>query len=236
MVSNFRLPGPQIGAASDGECDSIWGMPRGYFITHPDVIIDPDQPIERWPLSARGRERMRGLLGQPWVRQLGGVLSSSEQKALDGAEILASALGVPHRVVRELGEYDRSSTGLLPPEEFWSLVDEFFAWPERSIRGWERAVDAQARVLGAVRAAAASWAPGDASAPDLAFVAHGAVGALLLAKLNGAAISRDFDQPRAPAGSPPGSGGGYYFCLLLPTLEVEHGWRAIDELPPLPDR
>jgi hypothetical protein len=34
-------------------------MASGYFITHPDVIIDPAKPIERWGLSPRGRERMR---------------------------------------------------------------------------------------------------------------------------------------------------------------------------------
>jgi broad specificity phosphatase PhoE len=203
-------------------------MARGYFITHPDVIIDPARPIERWALSPRGRERMQSLLAQPWVRGIGCVLSSSEQKALDGAEILVAALGVPHRVVRELGEYDRSSTGLLPPGEFWPLVDEFFAWPERSIRGWERAVDAQARISAAVRAAAASWQPRSPVAPDLAFVAHGAVGALLLAELSGAAISRAFDQPLPPAGSPPGSGGGHFFSFALPGLELEQRWQAID--------
>ena len=89
------------------------------------VIIDPAKPIERWGLSPRGRERMHALLGQPWLRSVGLVLSSSEQKALDGAEILAPALGVPHRVVPELGEYDRSSTGLLPPAQFWPLVEQF---------------------------------------------------------------------------------------------------------------
>ena len=203
-------------------------MARGYFITHPDVIIDPERPIERWALSPRGRQRMHSLLAQPWVRSIGCVLSSSEQKALDGAEILVAALGVPHRVVHELGEYDRSSTGLLPSAEFWPLVDEFFRWPERSIRGWERAVDAQARVLGAVRSAVASWAPRAGEAPDLAFVAHGAVGALLLAQLSGASISRSFDQPLPPAGSPPGTGGGYFFSFSLPGLEIEQRWQAID--------
>jgi broad specificity phosphatase PhoE len=203
-------------------------MARGYFITHPDVIIDPARPIERWVLSPRGRERMQSLLSWSWVRRIGCVLSSSEQKALDGAEILVAALGVPHRVVPELGEYDRSSTGLLPPGEFWPLVDEFFAWPERSIRGWERALDAQARISAAVRAAAASWQPPSPEAPDLAFVAHGAVGALLLAELSGAAISRAFDQPLPPAGSPPGSGGGHFFSFSLPGLELEQRWQAID--------
>jgi broad specificity phosphatase PhoE len=205
-------------------------MARGYFITHPDVIIDPDKPIERWGLSARGRERMRSLCQQPWLRSVGCVLSSSEQKALDGAELLVAALAVPQRIVHELGEYDRSSTGLLPPAEFWPLVEQFFAQPEQSIRGWERAVDAQARVLEAVRGAVAGWQEQARSSerPDLAFVAHGAVGALLLAALSGAAISREFDQPRSAPGSVPGSGGGYYFSFSLPELKLQHAWRPID--------
>jgi broad specificity phosphatase PhoE len=205
-------------------------MATGYFITHPDVIIDPERPIERWSLSPRGRERMQALFSQPWVRRVGRVLSSSEQKALDGADILVTTLGVPHLVVHELGEYDRSSTGLLPPDEFLALVDEFFRWPERSIRGWERAVDAQARIFGAVRAAAVNWAPSSPEAPDLAFVAHGAVGALLLAQLSGASISQAFAQPSPPAGSPPGAGGGHYFSFSLPGLELEQPWQAIDSV------
>jgi broad specificity phosphatase PhoE len=205
-------------------------MARGYFITHPDVIIDPERPIERWALSPRGRERMQTLLSQRWVLGIGRVLSSSEQKALDAADILVTALGVPHEVVRELGEYDRSSTGLLPPDEFLVLVDEFFRWPERSIRGWERAVDAQARVFGAVRAAAANWAPSSPDGPDLAFVAHGAVGALLLAQLSGASISHAFAQPLPPAGSPPGTGGGHFFSFSLPGLKLEQRWQPIDSV------
>lgn len=205
-------------------------MPSGYFVTHPDVSIDPAKPIERWGLSPRGRERMRALLEQPWLRRVGCILSSGEQKALDGAEILLSVLTVPHRVVPELGEYDRSSTGLLQPEEFWPLVDEFFRWPERSIRGWEPAAQAQSRVVAAVHAASTTWLAsahgGEAS--DLAFVAHGAVGALLLAHLSGAPISRDFDQPRPAPGGPPGSGGGNYFRFSLQAFELEQGWRAID--------
>ena len=82
----------------------------------------------------------------------------------------------------------------------------------------------------AVRAASTDWlasAP-SAHAPDLAFVAHGAVAALLLAHLSGAAISHDFVQPLPAPGGPPGSGGGNYFRFSLHSLELEHGWRAID--------
>lgn len=41
-----------------------------YFITHPDVVIDPEIPVPRWPLSERGRERMKTLLAKPWIKYL----------------------------------------------------------------------------------------------------------------------------------------------------------------------
>ena len=48
-----------------------------------------------------------------------------------------------------IGENDRSATGFLPREEFWATADLFFAHPTESIRGWERAIDAQARIVAA---------------------------------------------------------------------------------------
>ena len=32
-------------------------MPVVFFITHPDVAIDPTIPVPDWPLNARGRGR-----------------------------------------------------------------------------------------------------------------------------------------------------------------------------------
>jgi broad specificity phosphatase PhoE len=55
---------------------------------------------------------------------------------------------------------------------------------------------------------------------DIAVVAHGAVGALLLCALEKAPISRDADQP-------PG-GGGFYVSVDLDTRCLRQGWRAID--------
>jgi hypothetical protein len=34
-------------------------MPAVFFITHPDVLIDPNAPVPEWPLNERGRARMR---------------------------------------------------------------------------------------------------------------------------------------------------------------------------------
>lgn len=33
-----------------------------YFITHPDVVIDPNVRVPQWPLSARGKERMKKMM------------------------------------------------------------------------------------------------------------------------------------------------------------------------------
>jgi len=56
------------------------------YITHPEVVMDPEIPVPRWPLSGRGLERMRSMLAHPWVNEISAVWCSDEQKALDGAE------------------------------------------------------------------------------------------------------------------------------------------------------
>jgi broad specificity phosphatase PhoE len=187
------------------------------FITHPDVLIDPDVPVPLWPLSERGRARMRaGLMLQPWVRDVSAVHCSSERKALDAAALLAEHLGLAFTAHDDLGENDRSSTGYLPPPEFERTADAFFAQPQVSVRGWERAIDAQRRVVGAVERIA-----GDGSAAGtVAFVSHGAVGALLRCHLAGASISRRWDQP--------GNGGGNWFAFSLEPPALCSGWKALD--------
>ena len=73
----------------------------------------------------------------------------NEPNARDAAQILAEALGLNgYSVVADLRENDRSATGFLDEKEFEATVDAFFAQPETSVRGWEPAVDAQARAIG----------------------------------------------------------------------------------------
>ena len=63
------------------------------------------------------------------------------------ARPMADRLGLTPIVIDGLGENDRSSTGYLPKAEFEAVADAFFARPEESVRGWERAVDAQRRIV-----------------------------------------------------------------------------------------
>jgi broad specificity phosphatase PhoE len=183
-------------------------------VTHPEVVVDPAVPVPRWHLSARGMERLRRFAASGTVDGATAVWASTECKAIEAAGVLAGRLGLGVGVRHELGENDRSATGFLPPAEFEAMADAFFAQPEESVRGWERAVDAQVRIVAAVRGLAAGHGAG-----DLLVVAHGAVGALLRGHLMGAPISRALDQPRQ----------GCWFRVALP------GWRLLDaqwrELP-----
>jgi broad specificity phosphatase PhoE len=186
-------------------------MPIGFFITHPDVTVDPAVPVPAWRLSARGIARMRAFSGDAALAGLSAVWSSAEAKAIEAAGLMAAGFGLGIRVDPRLGENDRSATGFLPPPEFERTADAFFARPDESIRGWERAVDAQARVIGALDAIIATHREG-----DLAIVAHGGVGTLLLCHLLGEPISRRRDQPFQ----------GHFFALDLASREILHGWRS----------
>ena len=167
---------------------------------------------------------MRRTLALPWATSLTRVLSSDEQKAIDGALILSEELGIPHEVLPELGENDRSATGFLPPQEFWSVVEEFFEHPEVSVQGWEAAAHAQDRIVQTVLSVRKLLH----HAGPVAFVSHGGVGCLLHCYLARVPISRDLEQPSPPAGSRPGTGGGYYLAFDLGFGSLLSSWQPID--------
>ncbi|WP_022907232.1 histidine phosphatase family protein [Curtobacterium sp. B18] len=181
-----------------------------FFLTHAEVVVDPARPIESWGLSAAGRERAAGAAAVAWAPGVGRIVSSTEQKAIDTAGILAAAVGVVPSTDAALGEIDRSATGHLPFDEFEGVVDAFFAAPEVSVRGWERAVDARARIVRAVRALADDG--------DVTIVSHGAVGALLLADLRGVPVSRALDQP----------GMGSVFSFDPVAWRATSGWVRVE--------
>ena len=137
---------------------------------------------------------------------------------MDGAAILAEHCRLPFQAVPALGENDRTSTGYLEATEFQETADRFFAQPTERIRGWERAVDAQARIARTVFALADST-PG---AAPIAVIAHGTVGALLLCHVRGTPISRSAEQP--------GRNGGHYFVFQYPPARLVRGWSPIDAL------
>jgi len=159
---------------------------------------------------------MARLLAQPWIGGIGSIYCSTEQKAIDGAEILATHLSLGYEMVEELGENGRSSTGYLPPDEFQSTVDSFFSHPERSVRRWETACHAQQRIVQSI----ANIIERDRRQGDIAIVSHGGVGALNLCHLKHCPIDGREGQP--------GTHGGNYYCFDAGSKALLHGWTRID--------
>jgi len=191
------------------------------FITHPDVIVDPAIPVPDWRLSVQGRQRMAAFADSPVADAIRSIVCSEERKAVESAEILGNRRLLTPVKLADLGENDRSATGFLPSTEFEETADLFFANPTHSVRGWERAIDAQQRIGAAIDHIRVS-APTDPSTA-IAVIAHGAVGALLLCRLKNVSIDRTWDQP--------GSTGGHYFRFACKDLSLKHAWRPIDLAP-----
>jgi broad specificity phosphatase PhoE len=182
------------------------------YVTHPEVQVDPAVPVPQWSLNELGRRRALAMLEQPWLAEVGRIVSSEETKAIETAQLVAQHLKLPIEIRPGIGENDRSAVGFVPKNEFEALANAFFAEPEQSIRGWERAIDAQRRIA---RGLADLLAPAER---DVLIVGHGGVGTLWFCFLNGLTIDRRHDQP----------GQGHYFSVNPQTRRAEHGWRRID--------
>jgi broad specificity phosphatase PhoE len=187
------------------------------FLTHPEVVIDPAVPIPQWPLNAVGRERAERFAEMLVGRGVTAVYASTEQKAMDGAAIVSGRLSLAYGTLEALGENDRSATGYIAPPEFWEVVKEFFGRPHESIRGWERAIDAQSRIVEAVTRIARE----DPTSGDIVIVSHGGVGALLTAHLQKVAIGQE-SRPSHP-------GGGCFLVIDRDAFAIRQDWRAIED-------
>jgi broad specificity phosphatase PhoE len=186
------------------------------YLTHPQVQIDPTVPVPQWGLSSVGRARTETAANAGWLASTTQIVSSAERKAIETAEIIAGRLGLMIEIREAMHENDRSATGFLKPAEFEEVADQFFAQPHLSVRGWERAVDAQARIVRETEAVLARNRPG-----DVLFVGHGAVGTLLFCHHAGHPIDRVHDQA---------AGGGNCFAFTREGRRVLHGWRKMEEI------
>jgi broad specificity phosphatase PhoE len=192
------------------------------YLTHPQVRMDPAVPVPLWGLSEEGRQRAETFAARRIVPAGTFVFSSRETKALELAEIVAAGAGTPVLADHLMGENDRSATGFLPPSLFEETADRFFAHPHESIDGWERAIDAQARIVETVITALRSVPPDTA----VVFCGHGAVGTLLKCHLGQRRIARSEDQSRHGH-----RGGGNAFLFDAGGTALLSEWMPMEALP-----
>lgn len=195
---------------------------KALYLTHPQVRMDPAVPVPLWGLSDEGRQRAEAFAARRIVPAGTFVFSSRETKALELAEMVAAQAGSPVLADHQMGENDRSATGFLPPALFEETADRFFAAPEESVDGWERAADAQRRIVDTVLSALRSVPPDTA----VIFCGHGAVGTLLKCHLGVRKIARSEDQSRHGH-----RGGGNAFLFDVTGTALHSEWMAMEDLP-----
>ncbi len=194
-------------------------MAVSYYLTHPEVRINPDVPVPFWGLNEIGQARAEAFARGDLLPTNAIFISSEETKAEELAEILATRHGNPIVTRPDLGENDRSSTGFLPSEAFERLVHRFFAHPEQSIEGWETAKAAQTRIVGAVEQTLAQYG----TETPLVFAGHGGVGTLFKCFIAGRPIAQIEDQ-RVSAHA----GGGNLFAFDLAAKRLLCEWTSFE--------
>jgi broad specificity phosphatase PhoE len=194
----------------------------GYYLTHPQVEINPAIPVPDWSLSPLGRQRIVASLGRPWQEGLGRIVASTERKAIESAELIAEFVGICVETFPQFNEIDRSSTGYLPHDQHDAAADQFFAYPESSWNGWERAVDTSRRIVAAVERLLAEHE----LSQTILLVGHGGVGTLLKCHLAAKPIRREADQP---------GGGGNLFAFRLSDRALLTEWTPLEQFDGVSD-
>ena len=187
-----------------------------HYLSHPQVDINSDIPVSSWGLNHTGKARILKAIEAGWLNGISRVVSSAEVKAIETANPIAQAMNVSVEIRQAMHENDRTATGYLPSEEFELVANEFFANPHKNIRGWEKAIDAQRRIVSETEKVLRNHNSG-----DLLIVGHGAVGTLLFCHYSNFQISRQYDQ----------KGSGNYFSFLKDKRQVLHGWRPMEHKP-----
>lgn len=164
-------------------------MNKLFLITHPDVVIDPNQSIDEWALSQKGLDRAKDLMTETFWKDISVIYTSTEPKAKTVAEIAARKFNIPIFEKKCLVEIDRSSTGFMPYNEFMETVMSFFKNPDKSCRGWETARAAMKRVSSCVEDMMQK-----SREKNVVLVGHGAAFALLLSYIKSVEPSFDLCQ------------------------------------------
>jgi broad specificity phosphatase PhoE len=186
-------------------------MSKLYYITHPEVKIDPQIAIEDWNLSQIGRTKAINISKEPFWKDIDLIITSPEMKAQTTAKIISEKTKVP--VIKKdcLAEFDRSSTGFLKYEKYMEYMNKFYTTPDQSIDGWETALDAQTRIINCIDEFIK-----DEKYNNIAVIGHGATATLYKCFIKQIAPSFDED-PKAQ---------GKYFVVDLDSNTLVSDWKS----------
>jgi broad specificity phosphatase PhoE len=150
-------------------------MTKIFLVRHAETEQSHDDAT-LWPLSDHGEKQVQSLAQQPFWSEVKAIIASDEPKAVSTVDRIAFERKIPLFVHPGLRELKRTPEWI---EDYEARVLEVCQHPALSIGGWERAADAQARILATVDELIAKYDP-----EPFAIVSHGMVLSLLLASVN----------------------------------------------------
>lgn len=148
------------------------------LIKHSEPVVDLGITPANWGLSDRGKQRAGLLAAYLADRKINALYSSSEVKAVQTAEIVASSTGLSINVVHDLREHDRENTPVEEAEKWRSLVVESIRKQDEQIYGSETVGTARMRFAKAIERLVKSD-----SGQNVAVIAHGTVISTFVAEL-----------------------------------------------------
>lgn len=148
------------------------------LVRHSQPRIERNVPAAEWGLSDLGRRRAESMAANLRGYRVSLIWCSREPKAVETAEVLGNALGVPIRVKTGLEEHHRGNVPFFPTtQEFEQAVEAFFSQPSRLVLGSETASQARDRFAAAIEAVL------EADSGDAIVITHGTVMTLYLARV-----------------------------------------------------
>ena len=121
-------------------------MSRLVLVRHSKPEIEPDKPASAWKLDEVGRRRSELLAARLRDFSPTAIWSSMEPKAVETAEIVAGAFGVPVRTAEGLEEHHRDGVPYFPTQdEFEAAVEQLYEKPDQLVLGTETAEQALGR-------------------------------------------------------------------------------------------
>jgi broad specificity phosphatase PhoE len=150
-----------------------------YLVRHAEVVLLGDVAPQDWQLSSEGQRAARLLGDAPQWKRLNLIASSPEAKAVATARPIATATALELRTEHALREVSRGATPLVTASEYERLVAAHFAAPCESVHGWERGIDATARIRECIDRLMSE------GGPAVCVVSHGLVLSHYLADLRG---------------------------------------------------
>jgi broad specificity phosphatase PhoE len=179
------------------------------LIKHSAVVVDAAVPPKQWPLNDEGRRLCRPLATALRMHNLDVLVSSTEPKAIETADLVAQRLRIDWHTADDLDEHRRP---FAEPTAFEMSMEHFFAQPAQRIFGEESADEVQSRFRAAVDAVLAAEVD-----RNVGIVAHGTVIGLYAAAIFGIGAGALWQRLQSPS-------------FVVVDTETHTGLRIVDEI------